>query len=110
VQISLHYILSFTHETYGRVTSLSNIASHLRGGTAGDKYPVPEEYYSPSGYPNSSQTIDRHANASFVILARNSDVDGTVRSIREIEDRFNRKYRYPYVFLNEEPFSDEFKR
>ena len=29
--------------------------------------------------------------------------------MREIEDRFNRRYRYPYVFLNEEPFTDEFK-
>lgn len=23
--------------------------------------------------------------------------------------RFNRKYNYPYVFLNDEPFTDEFK-
>jgi alpha 1,2-mannosyltransferase len=44
-----------------------------------------------------------------VILARNSDLAGTVRSIREIEDRFNRRYRYPYVFLNDEPFDDKFK-
>ena len=49
------------------------------------------------------------ANATFVILARNSDLAGTVRSIREIEDRFNRRYRYPYVFLNDEPFDDKFK-
>ncbi|KAJ2924066.1 hypothetical protein H1R20_g13034, partial [Candolleomyces eurysporus] len=51
----------------------------------------------------------RRANASFVILARNSDLAGTVRSIREIEDRFNRRYRYPYVFLNDQPFDDKFK-
>lgn len=24
--------------------------------------------------------------------------------------RFNRKYNYPYVFLNDEPFTDEFKQ
>ncbi len=24
--------------------------------------------------------------------------------------RFNRKFNYPYVFLNDEPFSDEFKQ
>lgn len=53
--------------------------------------------------------VDRRANASFVILARNSDLDGTVRSIREIEDRFNKYYGYPYVLLNEEQFTDEFK-
>lgn len=27
-----------------------------------------------------------------------------------LQDRFNRKYHYPYVFLNDEPFSDEFKK
>ena len=26
------------------------------------------------------------------------------------EDRFNKKYNYPYVFLNEEPFSEQFKQ
>lgn len=59
---------------------------------------------------NESLTVDHRANATFVILARNSDIDGTVRSIREIEDRFNRRFRYPYVFLNEESFSDDFKK
>lgn len=44
------------------------------------------------------------------MLARNSDVDGAVRSVRELEDRFNRHFNYPWVFLNEEPFTDEFKR
>lgn len=52
---------------------------------------------------------NQRANATFVILCRNSDLNGAVRSIRDIEDRFNRKYRYPYVFLNEEPFTEEFK-
>ncbi|TFL07640.1 glycosyltransferase family 15 protein [Pterulicium gracile] len=27
-----------------------------------------------------------------------------------MEDRFNRKFGYPWVFLNDEPFTDEFKR
>ena len=44
------------------------------------------------------------------MLARNSDVDDAVRAVRESEDRFNHKYRYPWVFLNEQPFSDDFKR
>jgi hypothetical protein len=53
----------------------------------------------------------RHlANATLFMLARNSDVDSAVNSVREVEDRFNRKYGYPWVFLNEEPFSDNFKR
>ena len=52
----------------------------------------------------------RHlANATLFMLARNSDVDGAVNSVREVEDKFNLKYGYPWVFLNEEPFSDDFK-
>jgi alpha 1,2-mannosyltransferase len=31
------------------------------------------------------------------------DITNTIKS------RFNRKYQYPYVFLNDEEFSDEFK-
>ena len=50
------------------------------------------------------------ANATFIILARNSELEGAIRTVRSIEDRFNRNYRYPYVFLNDEPFTDDFKR
>lgn len=49
------------------------------------------------------------ANATLLMLARNSDTDGALKSVRELEDRFNHKYQYPWVFLNEEPFSDDFK-
>lgn len=47
--------------------------------------------------------------AAFVILARNSDLHGVRSSIRQVEDRFNRKFNYPYVFLNEQEFTEEFK-
>ena len=49
-------------------------------------------------------------NATFVMLARNGDVEGAVNAVREMEDRFNGKFNYPWVFLNDVPFSDEFKR
>lgn len=66
------------------------------------------EVYRASPPANETLAVSQRANATFVILARNSDLEGTVRSVREIEDRFNRRFRYPYVFLNEEEFSDEF--
>jgi Glycolipid 2-alpha-mannosyltransferase len=63
------------------------------------------------GDPVHSPGALRHrANATLLMLARNSDVDGAVRSVREVEDRFNRKHRYPWVFLNEQSFSDDFIR
>lgn len=49
-------------------------------------------------------------NATFVTLARNSDVWDIARSIRQVEDRFNRRYNYDWVFLNDKPFDDEFKK
>ena len=43
------------------------------------------------------------------MLARNGDLQGAVKSVKQMEDRFNKRFRYPYVFLNEEPFTDQFK-
>ncbi|PVV03230.1 hypothetical protein BB560_002303 [Smittium megazygosporum] len=52
----------------------------------------------------------KRKNAAFVALVRNSDLKGMRDSIRQLEDRFNRKYHYPYIFLNDVPFTEEFKR
>ncbi|KAI0514759.1 glycosyltransferase family 15 protein [Xylaria bambusicola] len=49
-------------------------------------------------------------NATFVTLARNGDVWDIARSIRQVEDRFNRRYNYDWVFLNDKPFDDTFKK
>jgi alpha 1,2-mannosyltransferase len=49
-------------------------------------------------------------NATFVTLARNSDLWDMVKSIRTIEDRFNRNYNYDWVFLNDQEFDEEFKK
>jgi len=99
--VGLHYILSFTHEGYGKATSF------ISNSGPPDREPVPEQYYKP---PESIQTPDRKANATFVMLVRNSDLPGIMSSMKQIEDRFNRKFNYPYVFLNEEPFTDNFKK
>lgn len=50
------------------------------------------------------------ANATLVILARNSDLRGVIQSIEQLESKFNRKFNYPWVLLNEQEFSAEFKR
>ncbi|EMD36053.1 glycosyltransferase family 15 protein [Gelatoporia subvermispora B] len=108
VLIGLHSILSFTHEDYGRATSLSNIAHKISGSYSdlGSPEPIPDDYFASSPHSNATS---RRANATILMLARNSDVDSAVRSVRELEDRFNRNFQYPWVFLNEEPFSDDFK-
>lgn len=57
----------------------------------------------------TAETSDGRANATFVTLARNSDLWEIVKSIRQVEDRFNRNYGYDWVFLNDKPFNAEFK-
>ncbi|CDO71226.1 Glycosyltransferase Family 15 protein [Trametes cinnabarina] len=105
--ISLHFILSFSHEEYGRATSLSHLSEQFKGSQPHPPYQdgVPEEYYAQPSAPAQG----RRANATFVFLARNGDLGGVVTSMKQVEDRFNKEFQYPYVFLNEEPFSDEFK-
>ncbi|KAL1976082.1 hypothetical protein VTN31DRAFT_4474 [Thermomyces dupontii] len=54
-------------------------------------------------------TSGPRANAAFVVLARNKELDGVVDSLRSIERHFNRWWHYPYVFLNDGDFDDNFK-
>lgn len=49
-------------------------------------------------------------NACIYMLVRNSELHEALDSIRQIEDRFNRRYRYPWVFLNDDYFTEEFKK
>ncbi len=49
------------------------------------------------------------ANAVFVVLARNQELDGVIQSVKSIERHFNRWFNYPYVFLNDGEFNSTFK-
>lgn len=48
-------------------------------------------------------------NAAFVVLVRNEDLDSMRDTMQQLESRFNRKYGYPWIFLNDQPFDDRFK-
>ncbi|GFP58723.1 hypothetical protein ACSS6W_008580 [Trichoderma asperelloides] len=54
-------------------------------------------------------TSKPRANAAFVVLARNKEIDGVIQSIKSVERHFNRWYHYPYVFLNDAEFDETFK-
>lgn len=59
---------------------------------------------------NEDENVDDdRVKATFVTLARNSELYDLIKSVRRVEDRFNRKYKYDWVFFNDEPFTDEFK-
>ncbi|KAG2218976.1 hypothetical protein INT45_008400 [Circinella minor] len=47
--------------------------------------------------------------AGFVVLVRNSELNEMIQSMNDVEHRFNKNFNYPWLFLNEEPFTEEFK-
>jgi mannosyltransferase len=47
-------------------------------------------------------------NATILMLARNSDLKEATEALTSFESRFNHRYHYPVVFLNNEPWTDEF--
>ncbi|ORZ03751.1 nucleotide-diphospho-sugar transferase [Syncephalastrum racemosum] len=62
-----------------------------------------------SEYARLTDTSQGRVKAAFVVLARNKEIYALRSSMRYLEDRFNHKYNYPWIFLNEEPFTEEFK-
>lgn len=48
-------------------------------------------------------------NAAIVVLARNQDIDDVLLSVHRLEKRFNSKYLYDYVFLNNGDFDYDFR-
>ncbi|RKP30397.1 glycosyl transferase [Metschnikowia bicuspidata] len=105
---------------------LQNILHQLRSTliSHSDADPIISEYgYNPSlagqqklssnsyydtVFTGRNRTQIGRENATMVMLARNSDLKGALQSMRSLEDRFNRHYRYPWVFLNDVPFDEEF--
>jgi alpha 1,2-mannosyltransferase len=68
-----------------------------------------DKFEQVKSYDEVNGQKDDKVKAAFVVLVRNKELEGWLNSMRELEDRFNRNYNYPYVFLNEQNFTEEFK-
>ncbi|CCD24201.1 mannosyltransferase KTR3 NDAI_0C05420 [Naumovozyma dairenensis CBS 421] len=58
-------------------------------------------------HPEDDGILER---AAMVTLSRNSDLYDLLSAIHDVESHFNNRYHYDWVFLNDKPFSEEFKR
>jgi len=105
VILGLHFILTVSHEAYSNATSISRFLTGKKS-SENNQNVIPDQYHWPDDTPF---VLGRRANATIVMLARNGDMQGVAKSMKQMEDRFNKRFRYPYVFLNEEPFTDQFK-
>ena len=90
------------------------------------RYAIKDEQgnYRPPEFNAATVNQAPRAKAAFIALVRNDELEGMVQSMQEctclrtslhhtdisVEFRFNRKYNYPWVFLNDKPFTNQFKR
>jgi mannosyltransferase len=75
------------------------------------KFSTPKTNLDPPFYTTCQNPVRNNTgrvNATMVMMARNSDVEGAVASVLNIQQQFNRNFGYPWVFLNNEPWSKEF--
>lgn len=110
--------LYYISRSYSRLPLPSSADSFTPGGKEPSRLPpqYPESHQDSSG-PSVDDALSSvtgkfeqkgNQKAAFVTLVRNSELWEIVNSIRQIEDRFNRNYHYPWIFLNEVPFTEEF--
>lgn len=59
--------------------------------------------------PDLKRKNDIVKDATFFTICRNSDLDGIKNSIESLEKNFNKNFNYPWIFANDEPFTNEFK-
>jgi alpha 1,2-mannosyltransferase len=75
-----------------------------KGLTSSQGDPIKVEYHDSK----EISEIPR-VNAAFFTLVRNEDLYAMAKTVRSYEDRFNSKFHYDWVFVNNEPFDDHFK-
>ncbi|KAG7660529.1 KRE2 [[Candida] subhashii] len=52
--------------------------------------------------------VDDRPKAAIMALCRNKELEAMAKTMQQLEDRFNKKFKYDWVFLNNEQFSPDF--
>lgn len=106
--ILFHFLLNLRQVKIDCDTCLQHCSKHSSSTTP----PVIGDQLKPPSLGDSRSRAGAggaKARAAIVILARNSDFEGLNKTIPLFEKTFNSRFNYPYVFLNDVPFTDDFK-
>ncbi|CAG8478675.1 1432_t:CDS:2 [Diversispora eburnea] len=69
------------------------------------------QYIDPLKDPTLNyRNNNTRVNGVIIVLVRNAELHALRETMVHFEDRWNKKYHYPYVFLNDEDFTAEFKK
>ena len=71
--------------------------------------PEPLRRVHGNNYDPDNPHSDR-INATILSLVRNKELGQLVMSMRDLERTWNHKFNYPWTFINDEPFTEEFKK
>ena len=114
-QVTLHYIRSFSLDGsyYSQVPgwrtgAAAKLSQPLGSASTSDLIDLLQERLGNDSVQGITTQQPVRANAVLVMLVRNSEINDAASAIAQLEDRFNKKYNYPWVFLNDEPFDERF--
>ncbi|KAJ9636617.1 hypothetical protein H2204_005217 [Knufia peltigerae] len=91
---------------------------HARAGGGGGGWGKRKKNDDPVQWLKQNSDLEPHLprsrttkrpRAALISLVRNEELDGILQSMRDLELRWNGRHRYPWIFFNEKPFSEEFK-
>ncbi|EPQ31074.1 uncharacterized protein PFL1_01263 [Pseudozyma flocculosa PF-1] len=109
--LSLHYLATLTSPSYSSATSSSLQSLRTKWKPAPAPVPHPVVVDTSTGDTSNVPFDPRKPSAAFVILCRNDDLSKMLMTLQTLESTFNSKphNRYPYVFLNDDEFSQRFR-
>lgn len=86
---------------------ISVLTEHFAAATGepeGKLWRAEDNDYAPDS-ANSART-----NAALISLVRNEELDDLIPTMRDLERTWNNKFNYPWIFFNDQPFTQEFKK
>ena len=72
--------------------------------------PTGKLWRTTDGDYSPDSTDSPRANAALISLVRNEELNELIPSMRDLERTWNSKFNYPWIFFNDQPFTEEFKK
>ncbi|KAK6427936.1 putative mannosyltransferase ktr4, partial [Oleoguttula sp. CCFEE 5521] len=108
--VLLLYSIMHNSSPHQPLGGTEKIADMIRDPNLDDTGEPPEPLHRVQGnnYAPDNKNSDR-INATLLSLVRNEEMKDLVQSMQDLERTWNHKFNYPWTFINDVPFTEEFK-
>lgn len=86
-----------------------NTPTHSRKKSKHDPVKWLRKHSNMNHYETGQEWFNDRPKAAIISLVRNEELEGILQSMRQLEQRWNKRYMYPWMFFSEKRFSEEFK-